>query len=73
MTYDQAKVTSRLRYVTSIPSLRFGLPDVQRQGQLMALSRDRQLSAVTDSFGRVTLIDNHRGVALNMWKGELRD
>ena len=35
----------------------------------MALSRDRQLSAVTDSFGRVTLIDNHRGVAVNMWKG----
>ncbi|XP_037084735.1 rab3 GTPase-activating protein non-catalytic subunit-like [Pollicipes pollicipes] len=35
----------------------------------MALSRDRRLSAVTDSFGRVTLVDNHGGAALGMWKG----
>lgn len=36
----------------------------------MSLASGRRLAAVTDDFGRVTLVDVQRGVALRMWKGE---
>uniref|UniRef100_A0A1B6DPT0 Rab3-GAP regulatory subunit N-terminal domain-containing protein n=3 Tax=Clastoptera arizonana TaxID=38151 RepID=A0A1B6DPT0_9HEMI len=48
---------------------RFGLCDVWRQGTSISISPQRNLSAVPDSLGRVTLVDNSSGLALRMWKG----
>ena len=48
---------------------RFGLPDVRRHGDSIVVAPGLRLAASTDSFGRVTLIDVNRGVAVRMWKG----
>ncbi|KAJ9600993.1 hypothetical protein L9F63_000831, partial [Diploptera punctata] len=48
---------------------RFGLCDLPRLGERIALSPNRRLSVVSDSYGRVVLIDNFKGVTLRMWKG----
>ena len=50
-------------------STRFGLPDKRRHGELISLSPDNRMAAMTDSFGRVLLLDIVRGIALKMWKG----
>ncbi|KAJ9600698.1 hypothetical protein L9F63_026164, partial [Diploptera punctata] len=47
----------------------FGLCDLPRLGERIALSPNRRLSVVSDSYGRVVLIDNFKGVTLRMWKG----
>ena len=49
--------------------IRFGLPDVRRHGDTIVLAPGMRLAVSTDSFGRVSLIDVHRGVAVRMWKG----
>ncbi|XP_015586731.1 rab3 GTPase-activating protein non-catalytic subunit isoform X2 [Cephus cinctus] len=48
---------------------RFGLSDIMREGDCIIISPNKMLSVVTDAMGRVTLIDNRRGIALRMWKG----
>ncbi|XP_047119989.1 rab3 GTPase-activating protein non-catalytic subunit [Schistocerca piceifrons] len=48
---------------------RFGLCDQMRNGDKVIISPNRRLSVVTDSLGRIVLIDNHKGIALRMWKG----
>ena len=48
---------------------RFGIHDSRRQGESIALSPDHKLAVTTDGFGRVTLFDVHRGIAVRMWKG----
>ena len=48
---------------------RFGLPDKRRHGETICLSPDNRMAAMTDSFGRVLLVDIMRGTALRMWKG----
>lgn len=40
-----------------------------REGDSIIVSPNRALSVVSDAMGRVTLIDNRRGVAIRMWKG----
>lgn len=50
-------------------SLRFGLSDPKREGDLIYASPNKALSAVCDTMGRVTLIDNKHGIAVRMWKG----
>jgi len=45
------------------------LLDRRREGRNVAGSLDGSLLAVTDSFGRVTLLDARTGVAIAMWKG----
>jgi len=45
------------------------LPDKRRQGDTICLSPNNNYAATTDSFGRVTLLDVERGVAIRMWKG----
>ncbi|KAG8314054.1 Rab3 GTPase-activating protein non-catalytic subunit, partial [Homalodisca vitripennis] len=50
-------------------SCRFGLCDLWRQGTSVTMSPHRNLCVVSDSLGRVTLIDNSTGLALRMWKG----
>jgi hypothetical protein len=35
----------------------------------VVISPNRNLSIVSDSLGRVILIDNLKGVAVRMWKG----
>ncbi|XP_046609657.1 rab3 GTPase-activating protein non-catalytic subunit [Neodiprion virginianus] len=48
---------------------RFGLSDIMREGDCIVVSPNRALSIVSDAMGRVTLVDNRRGVAVRMWKG----
>ncbi|CAG2062309.1 unnamed protein product, partial [Timema podura] len=48
---------------------RFGLCDVLRHGDRIVMAPSRGLSVVSDSLGRVILIDNKKGVAVRMWKG----
>ncbi|XP_012253512.2 rab3 GTPase-activating protein non-catalytic subunit isoform X2 [Athalia rosae] len=48
---------------------RFGLSDIMREGDCIIVSPNRALSIVSDAMGRVTLVDNRRGVAVRMWKG----
>ncbi|KAF3844617.1 hypothetical protein F7725_007780 [Dissostichus mawsoni] len=50
-------------------TIRFGLPDSRRHGESICLSPCNTLAGVTDDFGRVTLLDLARGVAIRMWKG----
>ncbi|XP_041828613.1 rab3 GTPase-activating protein non-catalytic subunit isoform X3 [Melanotaenia boesemani] len=49
--------------------IRFGLPDSRRHGEAICLSPCNTLAGVTDDFGRVTLLDLARGIAIRMWKG----
>uniref|UniRef100_A0A3B3ZRZ7 Uncharacterized protein n=1 Tax=Periophthalmus magnuspinnatus TaxID=409849 RepID=A0A3B3ZRZ7_9GOBI len=46
----------------------FGLPDSRRHGESICLSPCNTLAGVTDDFGRVTLLDLARGIAIRMWK-----
>ncbi|PNF37324.1 hypothetical protein B7P43_G00463 [Cryptotermes secundus] len=48
---------------------RFGLCDLLRHGDRLVMSPNRNLSVVSDSLGRIILIDNLRGLAVRMWKG----
>ena len=48
---------------------RFGLCDILRHGDRVVISPNRNLSIVSDSLGRVILIDNLKGLAIRMWKG----
>nr|XP_023663459.1 rab3 GTPase-activating protein non-catalytic subunit isoform X3 [Paramormyrops kingsleyae] len=50
-------------------AVRFGLPDSRRHGESICLSPCNTLAGVTDDFGRVTLLDVGRGIAIRMWKG----
>jgi hypothetical protein len=40
-----------------------------RHGDRVVISPNRNLSVVSDSLGRVILIDNLKGLAIRMWKG----
>lgn len=48
---------------------RFGLCDIRRVADSVIMSPNKKLSVVTDSLGRISLIDNFKGVAVRMWKG----
>lgn len=48
---------------------RFGFPDKQRKGQTITASPCRKLSVVTDSLGRVIVVDNDLGIAVRVFKG----
>lgn len=48
---------------------RFGLCDSQRNAMNVYLAPGFQLAAVTDTLGRVILIDCARAIALRVWKG----
>ena len=48
---------------------RHGMHDKRRDGESVTLSPDGHMAAVTDSFGRVMLLDVMRGVAVRIWKG----
>ncbi|KAF7654729.1 hypothetical protein LDENG_00065790 [Lucifuga dentata] len=50
-------------------AIRFGLPDSRRHGESICLSPCNTLAGVTDDFGRVTLLDLAKGIAIRMWKG----
>lgn len=50
---------------------RFGLCDFNREGDHIVRSPNREYAVVTDALGRVTLVNNFRGIAIRMWKGGL--
>ncbi|XP_041468264.1 rab3 GTPase-activating protein non-catalytic subunit-like isoform X1 [Lytechinus variegatus] len=67
-TQAPSKTKPRIEPAISLP-IRFGLPDVRRHGDSIVLAPGMRLAVSTDSFGRVSLIDVSRGVAVRMWKG----
>lgn len=48
---------------------RFGLCDIRRTAFSVVLSPDHQFAAVSDSLGRVLVVDTNRGVTVRMFKG----
>lgn len=48
---------------------RYGLADSLREALSVSVSPNEKLAAITDSLGRVVLIDLPRGIAVRMWKG----
>ncbi|TRZ02231.1 hypothetical protein DNTS_017576 [Danionella cerebrum] len=62
------KQKPKVEPATPLP-VRFGLPDSRRHGESICLSPCNTMAAVTDDFGRVTLLDVARGIAIRMWKG----
>lgn len=50
-------------------ALRFGICDFNREADHIVRSPNREYSAVTDKLGRITLVNNLRGIAVRMWKG----
>lgn len=62
------KQKPKVEPATPLP-VRFGLPDSRRHGETICLSPCNTMAAVTDDFGRVTLLDVARGIAIRMWKG----
>ncbi|XP_071476615.1 rab3 GTPase-activating protein non-catalytic subunit-like [Diadema antillarum] len=67
-TQTGSKQKPRVEPAMSLP-IRFGLPDVRRHGDSIVLAPGLRLAVSTDSFGRVSLVDVIRGVAVRMWKG----
>jgi hypothetical protein len=51
---------------------RYGLADSLREALSISVSPNERFAAVTDSLGRVILIDLPMGVAVRMWKGKYR-
>ncbi|XP_057199156.1 rab3 GTPase-activating protein non-catalytic subunit isoform X3 [Triplophysa rosa] len=62
------KQKPKVEPATPLP-VRFGLPDSRRHGESICLSPCNTMAAVTDDFGRVTLLDVARSIAIRMWKG----
>uniref|UniRef100_A0A673LNX9 Rab3 GTPase-activating protein non-catalytic subunit-like n=1 Tax=Sinocyclocheilus rhinocerous TaxID=307959 RepID=A0A673LNX9_9TELE len=62
------KQKPKVEPATALP-VRFGLPDSRRHGESICLSPCNTMAGVTDDFGRVTLLDVARGIAIRMWKG----
>uniref|UniRef100_A0A671QD64 Rab3 GTPase-activating protein non-catalytic subunit-like n=1 Tax=Sinocyclocheilus anshuiensis TaxID=1608454 RepID=A0A671QD64_9TELE len=62
------KQKPKVEPATALP-VRFGLPDSRRHGESVCLSPCNTMAGVTDDFGRVTLLDVARGIAIRMWKG----
>ncbi|GAA6081716.1 rab3 GTPase-activating protein non-catalytic subunit isoform X1, partial [Tachysurus ichikawai] len=62
------KQKPKVEPATPLP-IRFGLPDSRRHGESICLSPCNTMAGVTDDFGRVTLLDVVRGIAIRMWKG----
>ncbi|KAL4238914.1 Rab3 GTPase-activating protein non-catalytic subunit [Mactra antiquata] len=58
----------KIEPATPLP-LRFSLPDSRREGLCVSLSPNNIYAAITDSYGRVILVDVGRGIAVRMWKG----
>ncbi|KAJ3613339.1 hypothetical protein NHX12_019589 [Muraenolepis orangiensis] len=52
-------------------AVRFGLPDSRRHGESICLSPCNTLAGVTDDFGRVTLLDVARGIAIRYRDAQL--
>ncbi|KAF7280405.1 hypothetical protein GWI33_006097 [Rhynchophorus ferrugineus] len=50
-------------------SLRFGLCDLRRSATEIILSPNRKLATVSDTLGRVVLIDCFKGIAIKLFKG----
>lgn len=65
---NEKEVTIAMQPVDSM-ALRFGLCDLRRTGTEVILSPNRKIAAVTDSLGRVVLIDSFTGIAIKIFKG----
>jgi len=48
---------------------KFGLADALRDATSVVVSPNEKLAAVTDSLGRIILIDVNKGIAARIWKG----
>ncbi|KAI4883030.1 hypothetical protein NFI96_012495 [Prochilodus magdalenae] len=64
------KQKPKVEPATPLPvRMQYGLPDSRRHGESVCLSPCNTMAGVTDDFGRVTLLDVARGIAIRMWKG----
>ncbi|KAG8041433.1 hypothetical protein G9C98_002726 [Cotesia typhae] len=66
---DKPKVPGTVQEPAEPMTCRFGLSDVMREGDSLVVSPNKTLGVISDAMGRVTLINNRRGLALRMWKG----
>ncbi|XP_017784588.1 PREDICTED: rab3 GTPase-activating protein regulatory subunit [Nicrophorus vespilloides] len=73
LTGGKSQVTEKQQTISMQPiepmGCRFGLCDLRRCANQVVLSPDRRLAAVSDSMGRVLLIDTQRGIVLRIFKG----
>ena len=70
---DNASQPLREKQTTEPPTPvypKFGLADALREATSVAMSPNEKLAAVTDSLGRIILIDVHKGIAVRIWKGK---
>ncbi|CAM1313278.1 RAB3GAP2 (predicted) [Pycnogonum litorale] len=64
---ENSSMKPKIEPATKLP-LRFCIPDL-RCGDTVRVSPNKTLAAVTDSYGRVVLLDVKRGIAVRIWKG----
>ncbi|XP_044732271.1 rab3 GTPase-activating protein regulatory subunit [Chrysoperla carnea] len=73
LTGGKSQSVEKTSQVPAIPAepigCRFGIHDVRRIADKLILSPDKTLAVISDSLGRIVLIDTHRGVCIRMWKG----
>lgn len=69
LAYSKLLLSLLFFLILSVLVTRYGLPDQRRTGDSLSLSPSCKYAAFTDGFGRVTLVDVERGIAIRMWKG----
>ncbi|XP_050304560.1 rab3 GTPase-activating protein regulatory subunit isoform X2 [Anthonomus grandis grandis] len=65
---ESKEVTVAMQPIDTM-GLRFGLSDVRRTATDIVLSPNRKLAAISDSLGRVLLIDCFKGIIIKNFKG----
>ncbi|KAG1709741.1 Rab3 GTPase-activating protein non-catalytic subunit [Nymphon striatum] len=64
---EDVKSKPKIEPAKKLP-IRLCIPD-HRRGDSIIISPSRNLCAVTDSYGRIVLVDINKGVAVRIWKG----
>ena len=68
--FKKSEDSTKPKIESSIPiPQKIGLFDQNREGLKVNIAPNRRLCAVSDDFGRVTLFDIHKMIAIRMWKG----
>ncbi|XP_066258054.1 rab3 GTPase-activating protein non-catalytic subunit [Euwallacea similis] len=65
---EQNELTIAMQPVDNM-GLRFGLSDLRRTCTAIVLSPTKKLAALSDSLGRVLLVDSYKGIVLKVFKG----
>lgn len=65
---EPSKIKPKFETPTFLPA-RFGIHDQRRKGETIIIAPANNLAAITDSFGRVILVDVLKGIAIRIFKG----